>query len=88
MCYSSFLVSYVLLCFLFCLSSFCVLCPVLPVSLDGPLGFSNIFFWRVNWWRGWYSKWGGTNSLCQKPIALAQSSKNWFRLVKNCIKFA
>ena len=60
MCYSSFLVSHVLLCFMFSLSSFCVLCPVLPVSLDGPLGFSNIYFLEselvagVVFKMGWY----------------------------------
>jgi hypothetical protein len=46
--YLAHLFMFPLLCFLFCLSSFCVLCPMLPVSLDYPFlvtpsVFSNVY---------------------------------------------
>jgi hypothetical protein len=46
--YLAHLFMFPLLCFLFCLSSFCVLCPMLPVSLDcsfsiAPSIFSDVY---------------------------------------------
>jgi hypothetical protein len=41
--------SYLVFCVFFCLSSFCVLCPLLPMSLDcpfliAPSVFSNVYY--------------------------------------------